>query len=262
LQGNGKSALVTACAKAKVKVGFGFRSAREKTNLLATHVRFNVPEAPIRSKYLRLVQDYFQDSEKNEPQCVRLKLSEKENNRLQELLAAKKAPWLMVAPHSKWANKQLGKATLGHLLASIAARFPFSFLFIYGNEEEKRIADALASGFPQRALTVGNLTLPLWQALMYESSSVLAVDSAALHLCATTSTPSFSVFGPTLATVFKPTGDRHAAIQGCCPYAKTFVKQCPLLRTCPTGACIKDLKTDPLFEAFCSWAEKALVAKL
>ncbi len=254
LQGNGKSALVTACAKAKVKVGFGFRSAREKTNLLATHVRFNVPEAPIRSKYLQLVQDYFKDTEKTEPQCVRLTLNAQENNRLNALLAVKKAPWLMIAPHSKWANKQLDQETLGRLLTSIAARFPFSFLFIYGNEEEKRIADALASHFPERSLSIGNLTLPLWQALMYVSHGVLAVDSAALHLCATTPTPSFSVFGPSIASVFKPAGERHAAIQGSCPYGKTFVKQCPLLRTCPTGACLKNLSADALFERFCSWA--------
>jgi len=261
LQGNGKSALVTACAKAKVKVGFGFRSAREKTNLLATHVRFNVPEAPIRSKYLQLVQDYFQDNEKKEPQCVRLKLSEQESHRLNELLTEKKAPWLMIAPHSKWANKQLDKETLGRLLTSIAAHFPFSFLLIHGNEEEKCIADALAARFPQRALSVGNLTLPLWQALMYEASGVLAVDSAALHLCATTSTPSFSIFGPSLASVFKPAGDKHVSIQGNCPYSKTFIKQCPLLRTCPTGACIKDLHTDTLFHAFCSWVVNVMPIK-
>lgn len=43
LQGNGKSALVTLCAKAQEKVGFGRKSVREKCNLLATRRRFDFP---------------------------------------------------------------------------------------------------------------------------------------------------------------------------------------------------------------------------
>lgn len=253
LQGNGKSALVTLCAKAKVKVGFGYRSAREKSNLLATHVRFNVTESPIRCKYLQLVQDYFKDKERKEAAPIRLRLNEKEEQRLQELLSFKKAPWLMIATGSKWPNKQLSQETLSRLLSLIHAHFPFSFLFIYGNEEEKQIADAFSLRFKERSMSVGGLSLPLWQALMYEVSGVVAVDSAALHLCATTPTPSFSIFGPSLASVYKPDDKRHAAVQGSCPYGKTFVKHCPLLRTCSTGACIKDLKEETLFQAFCSW---------
>jgi len=253
LQGNGKSALVTLSAKAKVKVGFGYHSAREKMNLLATHVRFNVAETPIRCKYLQLVQDYFQDKERKTSAPVHLRLNEKEKQRLQELLSLKKAPWLMIATGSKWPNKQMSHETLSRFLSLVAARFSFSFLFIYGNEEEKQIADGLSLRFKERSMAVGGLSLPLWQALMYEASGVVAVDSAALHLCATTSTPSFSIFGPSLASVYKPTEEKHMAIQGSCPYGKTFVKHCSLLRTCSTGACIKDLKEDSLFQAFSFW---------
>jgi heptosyltransferase I len=252
LQGNGKSALVTLCAKAKVKVGFGYHSAREKINLLATHVRFNVAETPIRSKYLQLVQDYFQDKEPKESAPVRLKLNENEKLRLQELLSLKKAPWLMVATGSKWPNKQMNYETLSRFLSLVATRFPFFFLFIYGNEEEKQIADRLCLHFKERSMSVGGLSLPLWQAVMYEASGVVAVDSAALHLCATTSTPSFSIFGPSLASVYKPAGNRHVAVQGNCPYGKTFIKHCSILRTCSSGACIKDLKENHLFQDFCS----------
>ncbi|HSX26549.1 MAG TPA: hypothetical protein VLE89_06045, partial [Chlamydiales bacterium] len=33
---------------------------------------------------------------------------------------------------------------------------------------------------------------------------------------------------------------------------RTFEKQCPVLRTCPTGACIRNLSAEALFEKFSS----------
>ena len=100
------------------------------------------------------------------------------------------------------------------------------------------------------SVVVDRLPLPTWQNLMDEVDLVIAVDSSALHLCGTTSTPSFSIFGPTSQRVFKPMGERHFAVQGSCPYGRTFEKQCPVLRSCPTGACIKELTVEELFEAF------------
>ena len=128
------------------------------------------------------------------------------------------------------------------------------FLFIFGNEEEKRIAESLDVHFNERSIPVGDLSLPLWQALMWEMDGVIAVDSAALHLCGTTQTPSFSVFGPTLPSYFKPMEPRHVAVHGSCPYGRTFSSQCPVLRTCATGACIRQLPADELFHSFKEWS--------
>jgi heptosyltransferase-1 len=74
------------------------------------------------------------------------------------------------------------------------------------------------------------------------------MDSATLHLCGTTSTPSFSLFGPSSASIYKPLGEHHVAFQGSCPYGRTFVKRCPILRTCKTGACMKDLTAKRIFQ--------------
>lgn len=252
LQGNTKSALVTGSAKAAVKLGYSWKSVREKSNLIVTNKWINVdPDLNIRLKYLRLVQDHFGDTKPFEAQGVRLNLSDQERDRLEHF--PKKRPLLMVCFGSKWANKRLDEATLKALLQKIAAEYDFSFLFIFGDEEEKKIADELARSFGQRATSVGNLSLPLWQALMWECDGVIAVDSAALHLCGTTQTPSFSVFGPSLASSYKPTENRHVAIQGTCPYGRTFVSRCPILRTCETGACMRNIKAEELFEGFKTW---------
>ncbi len=253
LQGNTKSAVVTASAKAKVKLGYGWGSVREKSNVLVTNKRLNVaPDLNARLKYLRLVQGYFGDLGEFNAQGVRLNLSDQERERLESI--PRKRPQLMVSFGSKWANKRLEHSTLNALLQKIALEYDFSFLFIFGDEEEKKVADELAVSLGERATTVGNLSLPLWQALMWEVHGVIAVDSAALHLCGTTQTPSFSVFGPSLASSYKPLEDRHMAVQGTCPYGRTFVSRCPILRTCATGACIRNLKAEDLFAAFKRWA--------
>jgi heptosyltransferase-1 len=155
---------------------------------------------------------------------------------------------IMVCPGSKWANKQLKAETLLAFLQKIEERYGAAFLLIWGDVGEKTQCQQIAQGL-KMAVLVDKLELSTWQNLMSEVDLVIAVDSSALHLCATTATPSFSIFGPTSPHVFKPLGQRHVAIQGKCPYGREFDKQCPVLRSCPTGACIKELTAEELFAA-------------
>lgn len=250
-QGNLKSSFVTVQAKASTKIGFGWSSVREKCNLFVTNQTFNFPNnLNIYLKYLGLVQSYFGDESKYMPKGIRLKLNEEEQQKLQLILSQTKKPILMVCFGSKWPNKQLDLQTLGQFLEKIDQTYNFSFLLIYGNEEEKKIAEQLQKVHPLKVFIQGNLSLPLWQALMWECSGLIAMDSAALHLCATTQTPSFSTFGPSLAEIYKPLGKQHVSIQGSCPYQKTFSNTCPILRTCSTGACIKQMQAADLFAQF------------
>ncbi|MBS0604010.1 MAG: hypothetical protein JSS60_03115 [Verrucomicrobia bacterium] len=262
LQGNAKSSVVTASAKADVKVGFGWGSVREKCNLLVTSKRFTLPsDLNIRLKYLGMVQGYFEETEVFEAKGVRLKISEEERQRLHQIYGQKELahhPKLMVCFGSKWQNKRLETATLASLLEKIAEEDNPSFLLIYGDEEERLTAEQLLASCKGRGAIVGNLSLPLWQALMWEASGVIAVDSAALHLCGTTQTPSFSVFGPSLASSYKPLEERHHTVQGSCPYNKTFSSRCPILRTCSTGACIRKLQAGDLFFSYRQWSNALL----
>jgi heptosyltransferase-1 len=140
-------------------------------------------------------------------------------------------------------------------LQRIHGRLNASFLFIWGDSAEKAYCEEIQRCFPDRSLLVDRLPLPTWQNLMNEVDLVIAVDSSALHLCGTTSTPSFSVFGPTKPDIFKPIGHRHFSFEGKCPYGRTFAKTCPILRSCPTGACIRELTAEEIFQAFAKWWE-------
>ncbi len=261
LQGNTKSALVTALANAKVKVGFGWRSAREKCNLLVTDKRFDPSSFQNRRRaYLEVVQSYFEDTEPMADQAIPLRISDEEGRLLHEICQKKERLTLMICFGSRWPNKRLKHSTLIAFLEKVAAEYDPIYVFVFGDEQEKLLAEQLASHF-DASLCVGDLSLPLWQALMWKMDGVIAVDSAALHLCATTPTPSFGVFGPSAASCYKPPGQRHAAIQGVCPYGRTFSSHCPILRTCPTGACIQELHPEALFASCQKWLRTQL-AKL
>lgn len=239
LQGNSKSAFITFCARAKEKVGFAFRSVPEKLNLLVTRKRYNVPLGiNVRLRYLQIVQQYFKDDASFLHRGVTLKISLEEETLLKEIILDLPKPVYMICFGSHWPNKKLAEKTLLNFLQQLSLPY---FLFIYGNPEEERVAKDLQAAFPDRSKAVGNLSLPLWQALMTRVDRVIAMDSAALHLCGTTDTPSFSIFGPSSSAIYKPLGPQHLSFQGPCPYNRTFAHRCPRLRTCPTGACMRDL---------------------
>lgn len=257
LQGNSKSALITLLAKAKDKVGFDWKSLPEKPNWFVLNKRYPaLKNAGVRLRYLNLVQSYFQDPKSFAESPHLLKISEGEDLRLKEILskpALSHSKKLMVAFGSKWKNKQLSEETLFEFVSKIAQEPALSLIFIWGSKEEKEVADKLAAAFPEKSTSVGELSLNLWQALMNEMTGVIAMDSAALHLCGTSLAPSFSVFGASSSSYYKPEGDKHGAYQGACPYGRTFEKRCPILRTCSTGACIRSLSAEPLYRAFLSW---------
>ena len=251
LQGNTKSAFITALARAKEKVGFGLRSLKEKPNALATNVRFEVAqEGNIRTRYLNLVLQFFKE-ETFVTKGITLKLSAEESDRLEKIAIESKTK-IMVCFGSKWRNKQPTEEILLEVLKRIHQTLAPHFLFIYGSEEERIVAEKFASHFDS-SRAVGQLSLPLWRALMRRMTALLAVDSAGLHLCGTTDTPSFSLFGPSASAVFMPLGKQHGAFQGKCPYGQVFEKQCALLRTCTTGACLRDQNPEEIFAQFMQW---------
>ncbi len=219
LQGNCKSALITYLARAQRKIGFGPQSARERPNTWVTTHHVEVPRsAPIRAQYLSLIQSHFPHTQYIPSQATRpLNLT----------------PRILVCPGTTWKTKQL---PLDRWRAILAQHAPAAFLYIWGTESEKQTCLALQA--TAGGTLVDKLTLPALYQLIRASDRVLAVDSGLLHLAAAAGTPTTSYFGPTLASVFAPQGALHLSHQGTCPYGLTFDKQCPRLRTCPTGACM------------------------
>jgi heptosyltransferase-1 len=249
LQSNIKSGLICALAKAHKKVGYDWISVKEKPNYFATNVHFPNKEINVRRKYSSLLENFFGVPENSQPQGFRFKLTSDEEQRLNDLPLLH-SPRLMVCFGSNWENKKLSFETLKALLHLIDQTYFPSYLFIYGNEGERKIAETLETEFQGRGRALGKMSLPLWQNTISLVDAMITMDSASLHLCGTTSTPSFSLFGPSSAEAFKPLGINHYAFQGSCPYGQTFTNRCKNLRTCKTGACLKEVTAEQLFEHF------------
>ncbi|MEN9344088.1 MAG: hypothetical protein RLZZ453_875 [Chlamydiota bacterium] len=232
LQGNWKSGIITKLAKAKVKVGWDRSGVQEIGGALFTDYKIPLSLNPSRRvQYLDLVQTYFGDKTPFTPTAIPLLLSPEEKAFPFDF----RAPVWMVCTGSKWKNKQLPLASWMELLKQEETPF---LLFVHGNSKEEEMAKQLHAQFPCRSALLPRVSLPLLQHIMAKCDLVLSVDSAALHLCATTNTPSLSFFGPSLALCYKPLGDQHRAFQGACPYNKKFHTRCPILRTCSTAACM------------------------
>jgi len=254
LQGNSKSALMTLLARSKMKVGFGFQSVSEWPNILATHRRFNVSHhLNIRLQYLSVIAQFFSISLPTSVNDTLLQMNGFEKTLLDSFVAMKRGCCMMVCPGAQWANKQVSLEVMISFLSCVQEMCHSFFFLMWGSMAEKQFCEKIQEAFPDQSAMIEKLSLPLWQNLMSQMDVVIAMDSGALHLCGTTATASFSIFGPTSSDIFKPIGDQHVSFQGTCPYGKTFHKRCPILRSCPTGGCIKNISPDELFQSFSIW---------
>lgn len=238
LQGNFKSALITWKAYAKDKVGFGKKTVAEWPNLFVTQFQFDPPPGRnIREDYLYLMQSYFLDFAYQNLTA---------NHQPKEITGK---PQIMVCPGSAWPNKQMTPGVLSDFLSLINKSRNSSFIFVWGNDKEKEIAMSLQKQHPDSKV-LDKVNLQELYHLMCKMDLIIAVDSLPLHLAGTTNTPTFSVFGPSLASKYRPIGSQHHSMQGSCPYKRTFEKRCPILRTCATGACIRSLTGQEIFNQF------------
>jgi heptosyltransferase-1 len=190
---------------------------------------------------------------------IRFNSSADDQETVSSILGAPGPLKVMVCPGSRWPNKQLPSEAMASFLVQIQENFGADYYLMWGDLNEKQYCLELQQKVS--GIVVDRLSVPAWQNLMSEMDLVIAVDSAALHLCGTTGTPSFSLFGPTSPSIFKPLGAMHLAVQGDCPYNKSFEKACPLLRTCSTGACIRNLTPDWIFGRFSSWWTSKIIAR-
>lgn len=240
LQGNLKSGILARHAKGKIRLGFGAKTAAEWPNIFFNNCRINPPEGyNIREDALNLVKLYLKDDAPFEDPGAAL-----ETDLPTDIYLKEDTLNVMVCPGARWINKQLSLETLSDFLKKLGE---CHFLFIWGNNEEKALVERLK--FPNSTV-VPRLPLAALQNLMAEVDLVIAMDSLPLHLAGTTKTATFSIFGPSKSAKYRPLGKHHHSFQGACPYSKTFTKRCPILRKCKTGACMKAISAEDLFQSF------------
>lgn len=253
LQGNIKSGLVLSQVRSPDKVGFSNKCVAEWPNIFFTNKKFALDrDRNIRDDYLSVVQQYFQIDNSQKSSGIKLQISDNERDLVDSFfdtpqLHARRC--ILMCPGANWENKRLSEEILKRLVSKIHhTHDDIAILYSWGTDREKLLCTSLLDLEPCKSLLTPKLKLPTLQYLMSRVHCVFAMDSLPLHLAGTTSTPTASLFGPSSAKKYLPIGERHKVIQGPCPYGRHFEKRCPVLRTCPTGACIKNLEVDAIYQ--------------
>ena len=256
LQANCKSGLVTFLARANKKVGYGKRRVAEWPNLLSTNMRLTPPDAlSVRSEYLWFAQEYFRDHSPFLPSPVQLLCSEGQK----ESIDAECARWphdrpvWIIAPGSRWKSKTCRFEALASLLTKSQDHFSPHYIFVAGTPEEHIFCKRLEELFPQISHVLFKPDLVVLQHIMGRAGVVVSMDSLALHLAATTNTPTFGLFGPSSAARYGPEGSRHGIYQGACPFHEQFERRCARLRSCSTAPCLHDADPSEIFESLSAW---------
>jgi heptosyltransferase-1 len=253
LQGNIKSGLVTWWAVGRYKVGRSFASAREWPNGLFTRYKVHVPSnLSSRQQSLFLVQQALSPKQDFVPSSrdLSLRLSPLEKNqftRIQKELSQLPGAICMICVGAHWENKRLSEQALIGMARAVQMKIPVSWVWVGGTEKERIFCQlGQQTCLAYSGLVLETCSLPVLQHVMQQVKGIVGFDSSLLHLAATTSTPTLSFFGPTKPSHFAPQGKDHYSFLGCCPYEVEFRSICPRLRTCKTGACLKQLESTQL----------------
>lgn len=254
LQGNCKSALVLCFLKTKNKIGFGKKMVKEWPNLLVTNYKVDQdPTQNIRLQYLELLQRYFEDDFIPKDFFYDPFLTEEEKILLKKIFFFPDCKKIMICFGSNWPNKQPEIFIYQKMIQTLLSDEKIMFYLVWGNPKEKKEAEKLHMNESKHTVLLPYMSLSLWKGVLKRMDGFLGVDSGALHLAEQCFVPTFSLFGPTSAQIFKPLGVHHQSFQGNCPYHESFIKQCPKLRSCPTGNCLKKIPIDIINQKLMRW---------
>ena len=250
-QGYIKSAIPTGLARAKVKVGFGFKSARERLNCLFTDKHVNYPKGlNLRIQYLQMVSHYFGDEANIKNKKPSLQLSDNEKTRVKTFVEKLSSPIAIVATGSTRTTKNLDVETFLAFLKEVGEQKGYYWIFVWANEKEEIAAHFLQKQFPQNSVVAPRLSFGELGYLMQHSEIVFGMDSFVLHFAEFVGCKTYGFFGPTVGVHAAPiVGPHHNFFQSPCPYGMKFVVRCPKERSCKDVACMRLKRNLPLAKA-------------
>lgn len=256
-QGNCKSAITTLIAKGSEKIGWDADGVAEWPAHWAYHRRFSKPPLPARERNIALVERFFQlPTSKNVLASLpKPLLTIKDDelalvNRLTDTWVSSTTSHPLLKPilvfsGSKWVNKNYPISRLLKALQFVNSKAPRRIIFMAGSEQEAQVLRQQSALFEYEVLFEPNVVV--LQHFMKRASLVIGMDSMPIHLAQAASTPVFGLFGPTKMDVYlsNETGldseKKSYGYAGTCPYGVEFTRRCPRLRSCTTGACIREV---------------------
>jgi len=156
-----------------------------------------------------------------------------------QLLGPRQSPVVFLAPGSVWPTKRWtlsGYIDCARRITSEGGR-----VFLFGDQSEKAIAEAICEKVPQSVILAGQTNLTESCELLALADLLICNDSGAMHMAALSGVPTIAVFGPTtLQLGYRPWQDSARVVQkdlSCRPCGKHGSQRCPI----GTHACMKEV---------------------
>lgn len=229
LQGNSKSGLFTWMSGAARRYGFDRSQAREWPNLLATNHKVTLPSEvhQISQRYLEIARNAFPSAE-SVPGAGPLPVPEAVLDRVagQVADAGLNAGHYIVAHYgTTWDTKLWALSSWQELVRRLVESGQ-RVVLTWGNEEERRAAEAIHDASEGRALVWPRGSLMELVALLKLSRLVIGADTGPIHIAAAVDTPTVSLFRVTDALRNGPEGRRHVRLQAPLDCSPCLRKQC------------------------------------
>lgn len=208
LFGNPRSALLTLCTGAKLRVGYNFRGRRYAYNLRVEprgdrvhEVQFNLdalrkigvpvltdnPLFPLDDVSKRFARDFFK-SQGLEDGFV-----------------------IGVSPSGGWSAKRWPLEYFAELADQLVKTYGAKILLFWGPGELIRV-QRLQSFMTERSWIIPKTTLKQLGALLWRCDLVISNDSGPMHIAAALGTPTTGIFGPTNPQLQGPYGEKHEVV--------------------------------------------------
>jgi heptosyltransferase-1 len=256
LQGNVKSALIMQVLKAAKKIGFDKQSVSEWPAAYGLDAHLHTHHLKqVRDVYAQGFAKTFEETCGKSAKLTPFKASDllwSEYAFSQETKALNNHA--VVALGSRWINKQPEKALALPVIRMLLEESEQTLYMAFGSPEEKQMAQEIVQEIHHPRLKLfPAMSLVEYAYAIYRCKWLLSADSLPLHLAGFLDRPSFGLFGPSNDFYYGPQGKLHATWQGSCPYGESFIKRCSKLRTCATGACLRQAPSKPVIEAISKW---------
>jgi lipopolysaccharide heptosyltransferase I len=218
LQGLWKSGVITALARAPLRVGLAARFCRERANAWFTNRRVTPPQeaAHVVDQCLAVVGALGVDLAAVGPPAfpiAREPDAEAAMARwLEEEGVKARTPFVLLNPGSGGDHKRWAVEAFRRLGEEVSVRLGARVAVSWGPGEEP-LARAIAHGMRTGALVPPSTTIPQMVALFRRATLVVGGDTGPVHIAAVLGVPTIGLYGPTSARRNGPYGPRAAAIQ-------------------------------------------------
>ncbi|ANA39965.1 ADP-heptose--LPS heptosyltransferase [Geobacter anodireducens] len=217
LQGNIKSGLIAWLSDARRRYGFDRDGVRESLNLYFTtnQVPLRRQDHHISSRALRVVSVPFGRDYAGMKLSTDIYTSPEDDEAAEVFLATLDDGFVLLFHNgTTWTTKLWHEEGWIALGTRAIHMFPdATILLSWGNDQEKKAAEAIAAGIGRRVRVLPKLTLKGFCALLKKVDVVVGGDTGPVHMAAAVGTPTVSFFRATDGSRNGPRGDQHVIVQ-------------------------------------------------